>query len=178
MTALIPKICCSGSITRYPDVTEKCKNPLSRLSGQGGHPKMTFNQFHDGFYNGLLINGDSLDAFVSTDENERFVICAMGVVALLSGEIKAGNIIFDVEIRNAEEIDLDDIREVHGFPRGEQGDKWADEALLRAKADGLSLLSIGPSYGGNCLALAKSFTLVTEAEWIAQLSGSVTNPRA
>jgi hypothetical protein len=138
---------------------------------------MMFKQFHDGFYNGLLINGDSLDVFVSTEENERFVICAMGLVALLSREIKAGNIIFDVEIRSADEIDLEDIREVQGFPLGERGDKWAIESLLRAKADGLSLLSIGQSYGGNCLALARSFTLVTEAEWIAQLSGSVTNPR-
>lgn len=139
---------------------------------------MMFNQFHDGFYNGLLINGDSLDVFVSTVENERFVICATGLVALLSGEIKAGNIIFDVEIRKAEEMYLEDIREVHGFPQSEQGDKWAEGNLLTARADELSLLLIGPSYGGNCFALAKSFTLVTESEWIAKLSGSVPNPRA
>ncbi len=139
---------------------------------------MYFKQFHDGFYNGLLINGNSLELFISTDANERFVIRATGLVALLSGEIKAGNIIFDVEIRTAEEIDPEFIREVHGFPRSEQGDQWTNRALLTAKSDGLSLLTLCPSYGGNCLALASSFTLVTEAEWIAKLLSSVTTPPA
>ena len=135
-----------------------------------------FNRFHDGFFNGLLIDGESVCVFISTVDNERFALHATGVVALRSEEIRAGNIILDVQIRNIEEIRREDIREVHDFPETEQGDIWAENALQQAKNVSLSLLMINQSYGGHCLVLAQSIILVREDECITHLRLPVNNP--
>ncbi len=134
-------------------------------------------QFHDGFFNGLLIDEESAYLFICTLEGERFAIRAMGLVALLADDIKAGNIILEVAISAACEIDREAVREVHGFPQSPQGDKWADEALLQAKSAELSLLVINPAYGGSCLALAKEFALVPEVEVITRLFQASIDPR-
>lgn len=135
-----------------------------------------FSRFHDGFFNGLLISGESVCVFISTVDNERYALHAAGVVALLSEQIRAGNIILDVQIKSTEEIDREDVREVHGFPGTEQGDQWAEKGLQDAKTAGLSLLVINPSYGGRCLALANSFMLVSENECVTRPSGLGDSP--
>jgi hypothetical protein len=65
------------------------------------HP---YKQFHDGFYDGLLIRQDCVDVFLTTDRKESFCLLAAGVVALASDGLRAGNIIFDVECRSGVKI--------------------------------------------------------------------------
>src|SRR5262249_18820673 len=134
-----------------------------------------FERFHDGSYNGLVISDESVDVFVATEERERFVVSATGVVALFSGELRSGNIIFDIELRTADEIGLAEIREVYGITSGEQHDHWVETALAKSRSQQLSLLVISPSYGGNCFVLAKSFRLQPEAEWITLFSDRRTS---
>jgi hypothetical protein len=128
-----------------------------------------FDQFHDGFYNGLLIRKGSVDLFVETSEKERFVLSASGVEALLSGGIREGNIIFDIECRAPSEITLGDIREINGFADGPRDEAYAQKAMAKVANQNLSMLVMSSSYGGDCLLLAKSFVLQLESHWIREL---------
>ena len=128
-----------------------------------------FDQFHDGFYNGLLIRKSSVDLFVETYEKERFVLSASGVVSLLSRGIREGNIIFDIECRATSEITLGDILEIHGFADGPRDAAYAKKAMATVADQNLSLLVMSSSYGGDCLLLAKSFVLQPESHWIGEL---------
>jgi hypothetical protein len=55
-----------------------------------------YSEFHDGFFDGLLIEGKSVSILLSTYKREQFVIELSEVVALSASDIKAGNIIFEV----------------------------------------------------------------------------------
>ena len=129
----------------------------------------SFEQFHDGFYNGLLIREGSVEIFVANEMKQRFVVSATDVAALYSTEIRAGNIIFDIVCRRGVEITLDDIREAHGFGDRPQDTSHAQRAMVKALELELSFLTLSPSYGGTFAVLAKSFTLRTEEDWIGGL---------
>ena len=137
----------------------------------------TFHQFHDGFCNGLRIEGKSVAFFLETYARERFVLLAAGVSALSCDDVWEGNIIFDVVIRSVEEIGADDIREVYRLDSSEQADLQAHRALAKAKENASSFLAISPSYGACALTLADSFTLMSESEWLARLPNAKTAPR-
>ena len=128
-----------------------------------------FDQFHDGFYNGLLIRKGSVDFFVETYEKGRFVLSASGGVSLLSRGLREGHIIFDIECRATSEITLGDIREIHGFADGPRDEAYAQKAMAKVADQNLSLLVMSSSYGGDCLLLAKSFVLQPESHWIGEL---------
>jgi hypothetical protein len=130
---------------------------------------VTYGQFHDGSFNGLRIRQNTVDVFLSTDQKESFMLSAIHVAALRSDGLQAGNIIFDVECRSSEEITLADIRDVYRFETNPRDEVHATNALEKARREELSLLAIGPTYGGDCLVLAKSFKLLTESEWIQSL---------
>ena len=51
----------------------------------------SFEQFHDGFYNGLFIREGTVDIFVANHLKQRFVVSATEVAALASTDIRAGN---------------------------------------------------------------------------------------
>jgi|SRR5579872_272431 len=127
-----------------------------------------FEQFHDGFYNGLRIEGKSVALFLETFANERHVLLATGVVALRSDEIRAGNIVFDVVLLTANEIGLAEIREVYGLDDGEQDESDAQRFLAKAQEEGSSFLTITPSYGGSSFVLAKAFAFMGESQWLAK----------
>ena len=129
----------------------------------------SFEQFHDGFYNGLFIREGSVDIFVANENKQRFVVSAREVIALVSTDIRAGNIIFDIVCRRGIEITLDDIREAHEFGHEPQDVSHAQRAMEQARELDLSFLALSSSYGGTLAMLAKSFTLRTEEDWIKEL---------
>ncbi len=114
---------------------------------------MTYAQFHDGSFDGLLIDGDNAHIFVSTYERDRFAITTRGVVALSLGGVLA-------------EVDLESIVEVYGHQSGPNDEVHARNSLERARNDGLTLMSVAPSYGATCLILCRSIELVTRKEWL------------
>jgi hypothetical protein len=122
---------------------------------------VSYEQFHDGSFNGLKIRQNSVDIFLSTDQKESFILSAVGVVALRSDGLQAGNIIFDVECRLSGEITLADIRDTYRFGTNPRDEVHAQNAFEKATRERLSLLTIGSSYGGDCVVLAKSFKLLT-----------------
>ena len=129
----------------------------------------SFEQFHDGFYNGLFIRESSVDLFVANHKSDRFVVSATEVAALVSTDIRAGNIIFDIVCRRGLEITLDDIREAHGLGDRPQDASHAQSAMAKARELELSFLTLSSSYGGTLAIFAKSFSLRTEEDWIREL---------
>jgi hypothetical protein len=129
----------------------------------------SYEQFHDGAFEGFLIEDKTVHVFVSTDQREQFVLIASAVAALTANGILAGNIILDVETRTTEELTLQDIRDVFEYNRPED-DAHAKNAFIKAQQSKLSLLAISPSYGGSCLVLAESLDLISREEWAFRLS--------
>jgi hypothetical protein len=125
-----------------------------------------YSEFHDGFFDGLMLDDSVSHIFVSTPQKKRFVIRAQNVASLTAGEFKEGNIIFDVLIRSSDEVTLEDIQAVYSHFSGVDASIQAQRALEKARENGLSLLEIGSSYGATCLLLARSFELCGHREWI------------
>ena len=103
------------------------------------------NQFHDGRFQGILIDEKRSHLFLATEAKERFVMVAEGTEALAVDGIKAGNIILDVSTRGHEEILPADIDALHEFPPTSVGQQYREVAIAKAHRENLSLLEINPS---------------------------------
>lgn len=124
----------------------------------------TYNEFHDGWFEGVWIEPERAHVFLKTIEKDPFVIVGEGVVALEANDLKRGNIIFDVSIKTHEELtsgDVDTLPELKMIDTSK-----ADVALERTRQRKLMLLEVNPSYGGSCVVLARSFELLNRKEWL------------
>ncbi len=128
----------------------------------------TYSQFHDGYLEGLWIDGTTVHVFLNTLEKERFTAVANGVVALGASGFRAGNIILRVATRDHEEIVFRDIAELYDLRPGPPGEGQGMRLLEKARQQGLTLLAIDPSYGATCLVLAHSVDLLDRNEWLAR----------
>jgi len=127
-----------------------------------------YSQFHDGYLEGLWIDGTTVHVYLSTSEKERFTAVAEGVVALAASGFRAGNLIFEVVTRHNEEIALPDIAEVYYLREDPAGEREGTRLLGEARQEGLTLLEINPSYGATCMVLARSVDLLERNEWLAR----------
>ncbi len=125
-----------------------------------------FSQFHDGWFEGLLIEEKQLYVFLATHEKERFVLVAKETEALAINGVKAGNIIFDVVKRGYEQVQPEDIDSLYEFPPTAAGKLDRESVISKMHREKWSLLEINPSYGASCLILADSFCLLAYAEWL------------
>lgn len=131
-----------------------------------------YNEFHDGFLDGLLLDGPSAYIFVSTPEKWQFVLEISGVAAVDAGTFKEGNVIFDVLVYGSDELTLEQMIAVHG-PMSEYGlPDQAQRWLTKARQEGLHLLEINPSYGAACLVLAHTIDLRHREEWLGRQTHS------
>lgn len=124
----------------------------------------TYNEFHDGWFEGVWIEPERAHVFLKTIEKDPLVIVGEGVVALEANDLKRGNIIFDVSIKTHEELtsgDVDTLPELKMIDTSK-----ADVALERTRQRKLMLLEVNPSYGGSCVVLARSFELLNRKEWL------------
>ena len=132
----------------------------------------SYNEFHDGWFEGLWIDGRRAHIYLSTNAKERYTVVAEKVVGLSADGIKTGNIILDVLVRTHEELDEHDVA---ALPELQMIDPSKSSLPLQsARQQRLSILEINPSYGGSCLVLAHSFELLSRMEWLkryAALSG-------
>ncbi len=124
-----------------------------------------YDQFHDGWLDGLLIEQTSVQVFISTEEKQPFVIVAEGVTALSAGGFKSGNIVFEVLTKAGDELTLQDITESYGLSAEVKGQEQAQKLLGKARERGLTVLQINPSYGATCIVLAESIYLLSRHEW-------------
>jgi hypothetical protein len=115
--------------------------------------------FHDGSFDGLRINGASVSVFVRSRAKQSFVIALTGVTALSAQNIRAGNIIFDLQLRRGPEITAEDIRRLHEIQRGVAGEMQVAKLLEEASAPDVQLFEITSSYGGDLIALMKDISV-------------------
>ncbi|HTD96373.1 MAG TPA: hypothetical protein VK627_05570 [Edaphobacter sp.] len=121
----------------------------------------TSSEFHDGAFNGLLIEKDVAHFFLETSHHEKFVIVAQQIQALRLHDVLAGNIIFDVEVFDSTEISLSDVLEAHPYSNEAQG----KSILQKCRDQNLLLLRINPSYGASLTAIASSVEVRSQEQW-------------
>lgn len=127
-----------------------------------------YDQFHDGSFEGLWINGKTVHLFLASEGLQRFVLVAEGISALSANGFKSGNIIFEVVTRSSEEVTLQDIQTLYELQTGSPGEIQAANLLEKVRLEKLELLEINPSYGANCLALGRSVELLTRDAWASR----------
>ncbi|MGB8988241.1 MAG: hypothetical protein WCC37_16685 [Candidatus Sulfotelmatobacter sp.] len=124
----------------------------------------TYREFHDGFFEGLWIDGKRVHVFLATTDMERFTIVADGVAGLNVEGLQKGNIILDIVAKTHGEWSDQDVATL---PELRMIDSSKPNVpLARARQHELMVLEINPSYGGSCLMLAKSFNLLCRKEWL------------
>ncbi|MFZ0295052.1 MAG: hypothetical protein WAL52_15695 [Candidatus Sulfotelmatobacter sp.] len=124
----------------------------------------TYGEFHDGFFEGLWIDGKRVHVFLATTEMKRLTIVAEGVAGPNVEGFQKGNIILDVVAKTHEEWREQDLA---ALPELRTIDSSKPNVpLARARQQELMVLEINPSYGGSCLILAKSFNLLSRQEWL------------
>ena len=125
-----------------------------------------YAQFHDGFLEGFWIDGTTVHVYLNTLEKERFTAVAEGVAAMDSNGFRAGNVIFDVVVRDRDEIVLGDIAQLYDLREGPEGESQGMRLLDKARQERLTLLDIGSTYGGTFMVLAHSANLFQRSEWL------------
>jgi hypothetical protein len=122
---------------------------------------MTNNsQFHDGLFKGFLIDGTNVRVYQSNAEGVRFDAVATGVIALIAGGFRAGNIILDVLVLDSAEVTKQHI-ELYDLRPDVEGERQKEQLIAQVRQENLSLLEINPSYGGQCVILARSIEITT-----------------
>lgn len=117
----------------------------------------TYSEFHDGFLEGLHIDKDEkfVRVYLCSLEGQRTIVSLSGVVVLKAGGFREGNTIFDVVIRDADEITLADITELYELVPDKEPHAWQHKLMEKVKEKELRILEVNPSYGGSCLVLAQ-----------------------
>jgi hypothetical protein len=122
------------------------------------------NQFHDGSLEGLLIEGGKVQIFLRTEERQAFVLELDGTLSLKADGFRQTSSIFDVLVREGDEVTCDDVLDLYGF---------TDESKARSKfeqlrGEKLIVVEINPSYGASCLILAGALELLSRSEWMTR----------
>lgn len=117
-------------------------------------PMKNFDEFHDGSLDGLLIEDGVVHLFLRTADKQKFDLKVSGLLSLKLDDFRQGNIIYEVVIRGGNELTLSDMS-LYGF----QDEAKAVAKLHESQHNGIVALEINPSYGGQCLLLAKSVEL-------------------
>lgn len=117
----------------------------------------TYWQFHDGWFNGLMLERGDAYLFLETPRHERFVLHARQVASLRAGDFGQANIIFDVQSLDESEISLDDVL---GAEK-DAGPAQAELLLQRCRDQKLALMRINPLYGASAVVIARSFELLS-----------------
>jgi hypothetical protein len=120
-----------------------------------------FDQFHDGWLDGVLLDQKSVKLFLRTVQNESFILLARGVVAMAVDGFRPGNIIFDVLLRQGDELTLEDMTDVRELIPDPGGEEKVRKYLKQARERKLIIVEINPSYGATRRILAESAELLS-----------------
>jgi hypothetical protein len=108
---------------------------------------MNIPNLHDGYFEGFWTGPNKeVHMFLRALDGARFTVVMHGVDALSLSNIKQGNIIFDVLVRGAQDLTVDDIQELYGVARDSP---MAAELLDLKVKESLQVLEINPSYGAQ-----------------------------
>jgi hypothetical protein len=119
--------------------------------------------FHDGFFDGLWIAPNKIvHFFLRTVDDKTFTLTFQGVRAMCMSGVKAGNIILDLVFRDAPQITLADVEEVHDLG---SNSKLGPTILASIRNQPqLQIMELNPSYGAQGLILFENYE-VSETAW-------------
>ena len=125
-----------------------------------------YDEFHDGSFEGLWIDGKTAHVFLATKALERYTVVAEEVAALDVDGVKAGNILFEVLERDAEEIMSQDIQALYALQEDPARESQVANLLAKVRLQGSKILEASPSYGASCLVLASSLEVMRRDDWL------------
>jgi hypothetical protein len=128
---------------------------------------MNYEQFHDGYFEGIWIPGQgAAHVHLATSDRRRSTAVLNGVVMVKVTGFKEGNIILDVDTRSGTEANLDDITALYDLKPNHEPATWELQLLERIKNKLLFLFEISSSYGGECLILAEGVDFLSQEDWV------------
>ena len=117
---------------------------------------MKFPNFHDGFFDGLWIAPNKIvHFFLRTVDDRTFTLTFLGVQAMCMSAVKEGNIILDLVFRDAPQITLADVEEVHDL--GANSKLGPTMLTSIHNHSQLHIMELNPSYGAQGLILFESY---------------------
>jgi hypothetical protein len=117
--------------------------------------------FHDGFFDGFWIKGNkAVHVFLRTSDQAAYTLILSGVRAMKISGVMAGNIIFDIIARTAENMSPGDMEEIYGLAKDVA---QASALLASAREQHLQLLELNPSYGAEGLILFEKWKIAASA---------------
>ncbi len=128
-----------------------------------------FDQFHDGFLDGLLIQDSTVSVFIRTEQKEPFVLEVHGMLSLKADGFRQANIIYDIVVREGAEISSADVQGLYNF----KDESQAVRKLAELSQGAVLVLEINPSYGASGLILADSVELITHKTWCERQTTSM-----
>lgn len=121
---------------------------------------MSTPDFHDGSFDGFLLRPDNeVYLFLRTEKHEPFTLALDGVEALAMSNVRSGNIIFDIQVTNGQDLTTDQMATVYEVAPTEMNRRLG-ELLSSAKERDLSMLEMSSSYGAECRALFRAHRFV------------------
>lgn len=130
------------------------------------------NQFHDGAIEGFLLESRKVQIFLSTEERQRFVLELNGTLALKADGFRETSGIFEVLIRDSDELTYDDVLDIYEFT----DENKARSKFEQMRGEKLIVVEINPSYGASCLILAGACELLSRREWMTRFMAQGSQP--
>ena len=123
------------------------------------------HEFHDGLFDGIRLESDkTATLFLRSGVKRSYTMILKGVEALVLNDLRPGNIILDLTVRNSREATLEDVLSLYQTDRNSE---HAAKLLDNLREKHLYILELNPSYGAEGLFLFESFDIIE----ISQLSG-------
>ena len=114
-------------------------------------------RLHDGSLEGFYVKADkSATLFVRDVNGVKYELELGSVEYLLANEFREGNIILDLTIERGKDCEVSLLRALFDSKYLETHPNFLVALQQRIEAEGLTLVSIDPSYGCSFLALCKT----------------------
>jgi hypothetical protein len=118
------------------------------------------SDFHDGFVDGIFVSGTTARIFLRTEGGRGFTLVLRGVDALSVNDFRKGNIVFEVNVVDLDQIDKDFVFGLYGYSEQSKQNFVLTEWVENAKKRDLKAIEIIPSYGSAVSVLTEDYELI------------------
>lgn len=110
--------------------------------------------FHDGALAGLrVVDKSTLELYCSTHEGDSYTVSLPGLEALKVDNFLQGNIIFEIELFNAN-FPIELVKRAFSLS-AEEYPPWLQQKITQMTDEGWTLLELSSSYGCELAAIAR-----------------------
>jgi hypothetical protein len=116
--------------------------------------------FHDGFFDGVTLEEGVARLFLRTSNGEKFTLTCYGIEQMNIWDVRAGNIILDIEILGPAGLTVSCIDELYEISSVD-ADTQRSRLLNSARERGLQALIMNASYGAECRLLFQRWEILS-----------------